>query len=287
MAAESAAASPAASPLARLAPAHRDALLNAAPNFRDVGGRETARGQMRVGVLYRTDQLVRMPAAAQVALTHLDVTVIFDLRTEIERTPAPDDVPGSIAVHVADVLADRPEGGAAQVAALGSALAGGDSSAMATINAAIGGGQASDFMVETYRDFIRLPSANQAYSAFLQGVAYGSSAVAFHCTAGKDRTGWAAAITQMFAGVDEEGIRSDYLASNELTHAVFTPMLEAFGAAGGDAEALATVMTVHIDYLEAAVSLMLSTYGDLETYLHRGLGLDDDDLSALHQRLVG
>ena len=274
------------SPLERLAPQHRDALLGAAPNFRDAGGWAAAGGTMRVGVVYRTDQLVRLPAAAQTALTHLDVSAVFDLRTEAERTPAPDDLPSSIALHIADVLADRPDGGAAQVAALGTALAGGDSGAMATINAAIGGGKATDFMVETYRDFIRLPSAHRAYATFLRGVAYSSSAVAFHCTAGKDRTGWAAAVTQMFAGVDDTSIRSDYLASNERTRAMFTPMLEAFAAAGGDADALATVMEVHTDHLEAAVTLMTSTYGDLACYLRHGLGLGAPDLTALYTRLV-
>lgn len=278
---------PAPSPLAQLPAERRAALLEAAPNFRDAGGWATSRGSMRVGVIYRTDQLTRLPESAQTALTHLDVTTVFDLRTEAERTPAPDDLPTTIAVHVADVLADRPESGAAQVAVLGASLAGGDKNAITAINAAIGGGKAAEFMVETYRDFIRLPSANRAYGAFLRGVAHSTSAVAFHCTAGKDRTGWAAAITQKFAGADDASIRSDYLASNERTRALFAPLLDEFAAVGGDASALATVMEVDTDYLEAAFALMVSSYDDLDTYLRRGLGLTDDDLVALQRRLVG
>lgn len=278
---------PASSPLDQLSVEHRDALLGAAPNFRDVGGWPTVSATMRTGVMYRTDHLASLPAAAQTALTHLEVTEVYDLRTDAERTPAPDALPSTIALQIADVLADRPDSGAAQVAALGAALAGGDGTAMATINAAIGDGKAADFMIETYRDFIRLPSANQAYASFLRGVAHGSSAIAFHCTAGKDRTGWAAAITQMFVGVDDAIIIREYLASNELTSAMFTPMLAAFRTAGGDAESLATVMQVRSEYLEAAVSLMTSTYGDVEGYLRQGLGLQDEDLAALQHRLVG
>ena len=85
-------------------------------------------------------------------------------------------------------------------------------------------------MRDTYRDFVRLPSAHAAYRSVLRGVAGGEGAVAFHCTAGKDRTGWGAAIMQLFAGVDPHTVMTDYLASSERTLAQYQPALEGFGA---------------------------------------------------------
>ena len=78
-------------------------------------------------------------------------------------------------------------------------------------------------MHEAYRDFIRLDSANAAYREFATGVANGQGAIAFHCTAGKDRTGWGAAMLQLFVGVDTDAVVAHYLESSARTSAEFAP----------------------------------------------------------------
>lgn len=263
----------------------RDALLTAAPNFRDAGGLSAGPERaMRSGIFYRTGQLVGLDDAAQAALISLGIVRVFDLRTDAERAPKPDTLPPLVALVIADVLADAPHSGATAVAALGNSRGG--RFAVDEIDAVIGGGQAKDLMIDTYRDFIRLPSADAAYRAFVSSVAQDSRAVAFHCTAGKDRTGWAAAVLQMVAGVDEAAIVDDYLASNARTAAQYGPVVEAFGEAGGDALALRCLVDVSPDYLEAALAQMTATHGGLGGYLAGGLGLAPAEVDALAARLL-
>jgi len=137
-------------------------LLEVAPNFRDIA----AHAPLTRGLAYRSSELVGMSAQAQSVLRSLGVTTVYDLRTQAERTPSPDSLPEPIHLVIADVLADAPSSGAAALAALGS---GGQQVDIAAVNNAIGGGKARDLMIDSYRDFIRLPSAANAYALFLRG----------------------------------------------------------------------------------------------------------------------
>jgi protein-tyrosine phosphatase len=271
--------------LANLPEELRTALLAAAPNFREAGGLATSDGRtLRTGVVYRTGQLAGLPPLAEQALTALNVVDVYDLRTDAERDPRPDTLPEHIALVVANVLADDPGSGATAVAALSNA-GGGPPSAQA-INDALGGGKSRAMMLETYQDFVRLSSAQAAYRSFVTGVAASTGAVAVHCTAGKDRTGWAAALLQLSAGVDEATVVEQYLASNGPIKTQFGPLLAQAAAAGVDAGALEALVYVEADYLDAASSLMTTTYGGIEGYLEKGLGLRSSEIDALHARLL-
>jgi protein-tyrosine phosphatase len=263
--------------LPSLDPDLRAALLQAAPNFR-----ETAAGDMQPGVAYRTSQLTRLGDGAQAALRTLGVREVFDLRTQGERAAAPDTIEDTIRITVADVLADAPDSGATRLAA----LTGSGRAPVEEINAVIGDGAARNMMIATYQDMVRLGSARRAYAVFLRGVVAAEAPVAYHCTAGKDRTGWAAALLQMIAGVDRDEIASGYLASNDLFAPSTQGLVSRFAAAGGDAAGLEAVIRVELDYLQAAIDAMHSDFGSLEGYLEDGLALTHAEVTALRSRLL-
>jgi len=270
---------------AGLTDAQHAALLAAAPNFRDVGGFDTSsRRALRTGLLFRTGELGGLSDEAEAAVSALGIADVYDLRTEAERTQRPDRLPSHVELVIADVLGDAPHSGAAALAPLLQAAP--SSTSIDAVNAAIGGGKARDIMLATYRDFLSLESANASYRRFVTGVAAGEGAVAFHCTAGKDRTGWGAAILQLFAGVDHATIMSQYLVSNERIGSAFGAIVTAFGEAGGDQEALQMLIAVHPEYLDAALTEMAERHGDIEGYLAHGLGLTDEELAALSHRLL-
>lgn len=273
--------------LAALTDEQRDALMAAAPNFRDAGGLATPSGRLKQSVLWRTGQLAGLAEPAQDALTTLGVTDVVDLRTAAERDPKPDTLPASATLRVADVLADAPTSGAATLASLvGAGHAQDPPPSIDDINALISNGRAEQMMIETYRDFLRLPSANTAYREFLITVVESRGAVAFHCTAGKDRTGWAAAIVQMFAGVNEDAVVKNYLESSPRTMKEFAPLLQAFASVGGDAESLNALVDVKSEYLTTAMEAMHSTYGSVEAYFRDGLKLTDSHLEGLHTKVT-
>ena len=252
------------------------------PNFRDVGGLSS--GSLRPGVVFRSAQLSGHTGADDDALLSLGVRSVYDLRTAEEAEHRPDRVPAQVRVALLDVLGDRPHSGAAAVASLVTAQQ--DRATVEDINDAVSGGRAHDLMIETYRHFVSLPSAHASYRALLSSLAGDEGASVIHCTAGKDRTGWAVAVLQRLCGADVDDIIVDYLGSNAGMERAYRPMLESFASEGGDADALADMIFVKPEYLEAATSLMHRVHGGLTRYLTETLGLDGQTLERLRARLT-
>lgn len=252
------------------------------PNFRDAGGLSS--GSLRPGIVFRSAQLSGHAEADDDALVSLGVRSVYDLRTAEEAAHRPDHVPAQIRVMLLDVLADRPHSGAAAVASLVTAKQ--DRTTIEDINDAVSGGRAHDLMIETYRHFVSLPSAHSSYRALLSSLAVDEGASVIHCTAGKDRTGWAIAVLQRLCGTDVDDVLRDYLGSNVGMEHAYRPMLESFASEGGDADALADMIFVKPEYLEAATSLMHRVHGGLDRYLEDALGLDGATLERLRARLT-
>ena len=252
-------------------------------NFRDAAGLAT--GSLRRGAVFRSAQLSGLSPHDGETLLGLGVRHVFDLRTAEEAAHRPDAVPAALRPVLLDVLADRPHSGAAAVAGLVNAHA--EKAPIADVNAAVEDGRARDLMIETYRYLVSLPSAHAGYRRLLTTVAASEGASVIHCTAGKDRTGWAIAVLQLLAGASMDDVVDDYLGSNEPMRQEYGPMLELFGAAGGDADALADMIYVRPEYLEAAVELMRRVHTDLAGYLRTGLGLDSATIARLLERLTG
>ena len=110
----------------------------------------------------------------------------------------------------------------------------------------------------------------------------------FHCTAGKDRTGWAAALLLDLAGVDRDLIVEDYLLTNTFSVATREKYLGLVrDNLGGDkVEVYERVMVADTDYLDAAYAAVESEYGAMDRYLTDGLEVSQGDLARLSRRLT-
>ncbi|MDO8733196.1 MAG: tyrosine-protein phosphatase [Actinomycetota bacterium] len=255
------------------------ALLAEVPNFRDLGGVGAGAGrEFRRGVVFRTQALTGLSAEAQAELLVLGLTRVVDLRMEKERIDLPVTVPGGIAVLVADVVGSASPNGAA---AAGAAATGKDIDQ--PVSETPGG---KDMMLETYRNFIQLPTAQAAYSAFARSVMETDGAVAVYCAAGKDRTGWAAAFLQNFAGVDEATAIQEYAKSNVFLVSRYGPRIESVRVSGGDLEAFKALVNANPDYLAEAFAFMRARYGNIEGYMTNALGFSQAELAALEGRIV-
>lgn len=250
------------------------------PNGRDLGGRMTLSGaRIRTGLAYRS----AVPAGqlAQQALTALDVRTVVDLRTEPERTSQPDDLPAAIEHVIADVLADQPDAGAASVSSLAAAAMSGQGSPLTR-------SQVTQLMISSYEAFVTLPSARRATAQTLTRLAAAQpdEAVLFHCTAGKDRTGWMAALTYRILDVDPDEVMADYLASGPVVAAMLEPLREGIEARGLDLSALAPAMEVRSEYLDTSFAVMVREFGSLARFLTEGLGLQADFQEQMAARLL-
>ncbi len=251
-------------------------------NFRDVGGHPTrSGGRVRSGLVFRSTELSRIDETDRAHLASLGIRTVVDLRTDAERTRWPEEanLPGGAAYVVADVLADAPDGTPAQFMPLMN-----DPQALREL---LGGGKGVALFERHYRDFVRLPSARAAYRRLFETLLDPARRpLVFHCTTGKDRTGWAAAALQLLLGVPEEAVVADYVRSNGELGPLIEPLLAEFRARGGDPELLAPMAGVRGSYLEAALDEVARRYGTIEGYFRAGLGFDDAALEELVDSLV-
>jgi protein tyrosine/serine phosphatase len=141
--------------------------------------------------------------------------------------------------------------------------------------------------VASYRDFVSLPSAQAAYRQLFVALAERNNLPAlFHCTTGKDRTGWAAAALLSLLGVPKDAIMQDYLRSNDYILAAYRKTIDAFVAGGGEPAIPAAILGVKAEYLNAAFTEMENKYGTIEDYFTKGLGIDVNGQRALRDLLL-
>jgi len=248
-------------------------------NLRDAGGHGTVDGRyVRSGVLFRSGQLAHSGDEATAALEQMGLGVVFDLRTAAELEVLPDRVPAGVDVVHLDVLAGAEASVATHLADIFS-----DPTAAEDV---LRSGDIGRHYISTYRDLVTLDTARESYRTMFLELASREQIALFHCTAGKDRTGWAAAALLTLLGVDPDAVTVDYLLSSDPVVASFRPLLEQFAAAGGDPDLLAPVFRVEPEYLEAARQQMTDSYGSIEGYFRDGLDLDTDVTDQLRRRLL-
>ncbi len=248
-------------------------------NLRDAGGHRTVDGRrVRSGVLYRSGQLDHSGDEAMAALQSLGLGVVFDLRTEVERAALPDVVPTGVEVQHLDVLAGATSSVATHLEDL--------FSDPAAAEAVLRSGDITQHYLSTYRDLVTLESARASYRRMFAALAARNDVALFHCTAGKDRTGWAAAVLLSLLGVDDTTVTEDYLLSSAPVVASFQPYIDRFAEAGGNPDLLVPVFCVEPAYLDAARDQVHIVFGSIEGYFRDGLGLDATVLEALRARLL-
>jgi protein-tyrosine phosphatase len=255
-----------------------------ATNARDLGGLVTTDGRrVRSGLLYRANALNRLTEADIEAVAQLGLACVIDLRAEREvEMVGPDRLPVPPPRQlVALPLADRDN----QVFAAVTALAKGElTDASAPLNADVLAAE----MLRAYRWLATSEPARAAFGTALRLMADPSGLpLLFHCTAGKDRTGWLAAVVLSALGVDRPTIMADYLRTTELNEpsiAFMIERLESNGVANGSA--VRPMLEARPEYLAEAFAAVDQAYGDLETYLRAGLGLDDTVIAGLRANLL-
>lgn len=249
--------------------------LASVPNLRDIGGYKSGNGAaVRSGLLYRSNQLNPMSPGDLTQLTNLGLVTVFDLRTADERDSRPDQLPPGVRDVWLNVLADDTQSAPAQLLRL--------MTNPKEANAALGGGQAEARFAQAYRDFVTLPSAHAAYRELFASLGEQATLPAlFHCTTGKDRTGWAAAALLLLLGVPQEIVMQDFLRSNEYLLPAYQQQIAAFVAAGGDPAIPPAIVGVKAEYLGAALDEMHQQYGTIEHYFTEGLGIDAAGQRAL------
>ena len=248
----------------------RHVALEGAANFRDLGGYATSDGRtVKWGQLFRSDNLAHLTDEDLEKVSALGINLVCDFRSEPEKKEEPDRLPVSDPPAVA-ALEIGVDG--FMVNDLRERLMSGDTEGL----------DLRGMLIEGNRQFATKQAPT--YAAMFERITNPENLPALvHCTAGKDRAGFAAAAILSVLGVPRETVMADFLLTNHYTAAATERrllMIELLSLTRADSDALRPLFGVEPAYLEAAFAEIEKNYGDFDTYRRNALGLDDAEVEA-------
>ena len=201
------------------------------------------------------------------------------MRAAGEREAKPDQLPAGVKNVWLNVLADAKDTNPAEVEEM--------LHNPKAANGALGNGKGAAKFMDAYRQFVSLPSAKAAFrQLFLELGEKNQLPALFHCTTGKDRSGWAAAALLTLLGVPEEKVYEDYLRSNEYILPAYKQAIDGFVAEGGDPSIPQDLLGVKTEYLQSAFVEVKTQFGSIEGYFEEGLGIDKAGRQQLRDRFL-
>ena len=236
--------------------------LSGASNFRDLGGYPTSDGRtVRWRQIFRSNHLGNLTDDDVSVLRELGVRSAFDFRGTEERVAALCGMP-EITVHSLPV---EPT----VVAAL---------RAIAASGTPLSTDHAVEVMRGSYSGYVQ--NNTQHFRTLFAHLLEDRAPLVIHCTAGKDRTGFACALILHTLGVSRDTIAEDYLLTNRFyrrdpNHSSDLPD-----------EIKQVLGSVQASFLAAAFEAIDADYGDLESYLRDGLGLGNAERAHLEARYL-
>src|ERR1700737_3077152 len=236
--------------------------LAGASNFRDLGGYPAGGGRpVRWRQIFRSNHLGHLTEADIERARPFRLRDAFDFRGTEERAAAICGIE-EIAVHSLPI----------------------EPTVVATLRARLANGvplspaDALDVMRDSYRNYVRHNTAS--FRALFAHLLEDRAPLVIHCTAGKDRTGFACALILHVLGVPNDLIAEDYL----LTNRFYRRNPSASSDLPDDVRQV--LGSVEASFLAAAYDAISADYGDLENYLHDGLGLGARERAALEARYL-
>lgn len=231
--------------------------LAGASNARDIGGYRTTDGHtVKTGVVFRSNSLNTLTPADLTSLQDRNLRSVIDFRTFFERAVAPDKLPSGATGYWDDVV--------------------GSSGSPANYLNMVD-------MPSLYKFMATDPGAAKAFHSALMQVKDSPGASLYHCTSGKDRTGWMTAVLLTVLGVPRDTVNADYMLSNQYLAAGGSG---SSGALGNTGSLGAMQNTVQQAWLDDAFDAAKAKYGSFDNYVSQGLGLTAADITALKAKLL-
>ncbi|MCP1306305.1 tyrosine-protein phosphatase [Paenibacillus tyrfis] len=241
-------------------------------NFRGLGGYPSAAGgRVKSNKLFRSGELSDLKPEDVEYVQSLGLSFICDLRSEGEQQAKPNPVLAGV-----KNMSNPAMGGAVNMQNL--------SDVFKTMAA---NGQGGAPLLEAYKKFVTDPQSRQAYRTFVRSLLEAEGRpVLWHCTAGKDRTGFAAAIVLLLLEVPIGTIMEDYMKTAAYRQEANEKLMAKAREAIQNEEQLTWVralLGVKPEYLLASLEEMRRVYGSTDNYIVEGLGISDEECKLLQE----
>jgi protein-tyrosine phosphatase len=236
--------------------------LSGEDNYRDLGGIVTKNGKsVKWGFLFRSGDLSKLTDSDKNYISSTGTVNLIDFRDETEKVKAPDKVPSGITTIALPIYDQSFSESQATYWLITQ-----DSVALDTM------------LIHANRLFVT--DFQTEYSDFLKLLESGDKTV-FHCSAGKDRAGFASALLLSALGIEREVIIDNYLESNQYLAQSNEQTINLVNGYGMNGELLRPVLEVRREYIETAFDVIDNQYGGIDNYLNL-LGANAQKLQQLY-----
>ena len=232
--------------------------MEGAYNFRDLGGIRTKEGRrVKWGLLFRADDLSNLTYNDLKYLESIPITSVVDFRAIAETRRTPDKLPAGVRFTFP-----------ISITRMNLSTEG--------VKAKLEESNMDMYMKQMNRLLVSDPVCIRSYRTLFNILQHRLSApIVFHCSAGKDRTGMAAALILFALGVDERTIMEDYLASRIYLADKYHSIVEKYPRA----EAM---FTVKRPFLLAGINQIKREHGTVESFLVKTLNVNIERMKDMY-----
>ena len=239
-------------------------------NFRDIGGFETKDGRrVAWGNIYRSGKLSDLKRSDKALLKDLNITTVCDFRSDVEQQKHPNDLPPDI-TYIRYPIGEK-DGKSFQKLkkdVMKKRLKGEDAK------------QTFVRLMEIFADSVAT-DFKPVLDLLLQD---NKAPLVYHCSGGKDRTGFMTAVILAALDVDMKTIRQDYLMSNYYRQKENQKKVRLARLIGLDQETLLYLFMVQDEYFNAVLNTIDANYGSMDEYLEQKFGLTPEVRRELKKR---
>ena len=239
-------------------------------NFRDLGGLGVGDGKMIArGKIFRAGKLRPKTEEDRAFLKGLALDTVVDLRIPAEVREKPDELPAGVEYINASVFGDT------KFQVLAPTL-------RSKLMMLFCTDEEFDEILQGIKDsYAYMPYAKHAYSLLFDRLTAGRT-VAFHCTAGKDRTGVAAMMIELALGRTREQAKEQYLLSNTYRAGSNSKIMKVINAVPLRPGFYAVVdysSQVHEELFDNAYNAIFSRYDTMEDFLLSEYGIGHETVA--------
>jgi protein-tyrosine phosphatase len=230
-------------------------------NFRDIGGIPTTDGRYtKWGMIYRSGRLEELTDADIDRFRALGIQQVFDFRNDIEIGKSPDRLPDDYQGEYTQLPIVDKEG-----------------KAYKEMKRRVFFGERRAETKELFTTVMSkfADSSVLDFKPLFDKLLVTDKPLLYHCTGGKDRTGYATAIILSILGVDKETIISEYLMSNYYKYEKALASMKKLRYAGLDKETTAALFLVQQEYIEKVFDIIENDFGGMDNYLEVKFGIDE------------